>query len=286
MSTPDLDTLLRTLDPASSSIDAQHRARAAQRLDRIVATRVPAPSPSRGRALRPSRSPRLVRQVAAVAAVGAVVAGAAVVVPGFLGTQMAYASWTVSASDVAGADLTAAVSACREQLDGYPARAGEIGAHFNPATIPLALADRRGQIVSVIFQQERPEDVSAMCLATVPSGSGKATDVETSVGGSSGPAWVPDAGRIAEGSMSGYGDAAWQVSGAVGDGVTGVTIHLGDGVVEATVKGHRYTAWGPGQAFTNLGGASGQGGPRPRFTYDVHLADGTVQRTVEPARPS
>lgn len=274
MITPDL-RLLSTLDPADRSLDEGQRTRAASLLDRVVATPV---------TTVPVRSWNR-RRVAAAAAAAAALGVGSVLVPGLGGSGMAYATWSATPEKVAQRDLDAAARACRDRLG--PSAPGEVGPHFDPATIPLVLSERRGDVVAVVFQQESPEDTTATCLVTVKPGSGSVDAVEgPSIGGSSGPAWHPAAGRFAEGTMAGYGEQAWMVSGTTGTGVKAVTIHLGSVAVTATVENGRYVAWGPGQAFTNLEAPSGHGGPEPMFTYDLTLADGTVVRDATPARPS
>lgn len=273
MTTPDL-RLLSTLDPADRSLDEGQRARAGSLLERVVATPVTA---------APVRS-RTRRRVGWAAAAAAALGVGSVLVPGLGGSGMAYATWSATPEKVAQRDLDAAARACRDRLD--PSAPGEIGPHFDPATIPLVLSERRGDVVAVVFQQESPEDITATCLVTVKPGSGSVDAVDgPSVGGSSAAAWHPAAGRFAEGSIAGYGGQAWMVSGTTGTGVKSVTIHLGSVAVTATVDNGRYVAWGPGQAFTNLDAPSGLGGPEPMFTYDLTLVDGTVVRDAAPARP-
>jgi hypothetical protein len=139
----------------------------------------------------------------------------------------------------------------------------------------------------VLFHTNNP-DLSASCVAWNRPGSSRVDHVETGVGGSSGPAWTPAAGRITQGMIAQYsGDSpASFTDGAVGRGVTGVTIHAGTQTITATVKNGRYAAWWPGSAFPEgPTQPSGKGGPEPLLTYDVHLADGTVKKDVPPARP-
>jgi hypothetical protein len=134
--------------------------------------------------------------------------------------------------------------------------------------------------VAVLFHQDNP-DLSASCVARNPAGSTHVDDINTGLGGSSGPAWTPSAGRITQGAISEYGgkQPASFTDGAVGRGVVGVTIHAGSHTVTASVKNGRYAAWWPGKALSD--------GPRPELliTYDVHLADGSVKTNVDPANP-
>jgi hypothetical protein len=186
---------------------------------------------------------------------------------------VAYASWSAVPSAVAAHDLDIVVRACRDQLDAR--------------TIPVALAERRGNFVAVLFHQNNP-DLSASCVAWNRPGSTQVDHVKTGVGGSSEPAWTPAPGRITEGAIAQYaGDPpASFTDGAVGRGVIGVTIHAGTQTVTATVKNGRYAAWWPGSAFSDgPTEPSGKSGPEPLLAYDVHLADGTVKKDVAPVRP-
>jgi len=114
-------------------------------------------------------------------------------------------------------------------------------------------------------------------------------DIAAAVGGGSGPAPIPTAGRIIPGGVSqfGYQPPASFTSGTVGTGVVGVTIHAGPQVITATVKNGRYVAWWPGKAFADgPQQPSGQGGPAVILTYDVTLTDGTTKTNVSPAPPA
>lgn len=260
------DTALRSLDAAAGIPDDDHRRRADARLERIVATPTAA-APAR---VRRSRVPRRLGWVAAVAAV-VTIGSFAVRSSGDSG--VAYGSWTPVPSAVTAPGLDAVVRACRDQV--------------GRGTMPIALAERRGNFVAVLFHQDNP-DVSASCVAFNRPGSSEVEHVSSGVGGSSGPAWTPAAGRITQGMISEYaGDPpAAFTEGAVGRGVVGVTIHAGTQTITATVENGRYAAWWPGRAFEDgPPQPSGKGGPEPVLRYDVRLADGTVKHDVEPARP-
>jgi hypothetical protein len=263
MTTTPHDTALRTLDAAVGAPDGADRR--AELLERIVAT--PAP---------PEHAPRRRRQARLVlvpVAVAALVLGA-LVLRDDDGSGVAYASWTAAPSAVSADDLEAVIEACRDQL--------------GDRDIPVVLAERRGDYVAVLFHRDVP-DTASSCVATNRPGSDRVDDVAAGTGGSSGPAWTPPAGRITEGMISQHGGdrPAAFTEGAVGPGVVGVTIHAGPQTVTATVANGRYAAWWPGQAFAPFEPQpSGEGGPEPMLVYDVHLADGSVERGVAPARPS
>lgn len=165
----------------------------------------------------------------------------------------------------------------------HPAGAADC---FDPEP-PVALAERRGNFVAVLFHDNNP-DLSGSCVAWNRPGSNQVDHVDTAIGGSSGPAWTPAAGRISQGMIADYGGdpPASFSEGAVGRRVVGVTIHADRRTITATVKNGRYAAWWPGQAFSDgPTEPSGQGGPAPILTYDVRLSDGTVKKNVAPALP-
>jgi hypothetical protein len=243
--------------------------RADARLERIVAT--PAAAASAHTRRRPARR----RLAVLIAAAAAVITIAAIALPlrGTGDSGVAYASWSAVPAAVAAHDLDTVADACRERLDD--------------PTMPVALAERRGNFVAVLFHTNNP-DLSAACVAWNRPGSTQVDHVELGIGGSNGPAWTPAAGRITEGMIAQFaGDPpASFTDGAVGRGVVGVTIHAGTQSVTATVKGGRYAAWWPGKAVSDgPNQPSGEGGPSPILTYDVRLADGTVKKDVAPARP-
>lgn len=284
MNAPDLHTTLRSLDPATPEITAAQRDRAADLLSRIVATdpyAAPAPSAAAPGVAAPARRSRR-RGLAVVTATAALAVGAAVVIPELAGSGMAYASWTPTPSAVAKTDLDAATAACRDLL----ASNQRSGPAFDAEAIPVVLAERRGDIVAVMLHQDGAQTVDASCLSTIEPGSGKVTATAAGGTGGSGEGWIPPAGEIAEGSMTGMNEQAWTVSGTAAPDVEKVTLHLKDVSVTATVTNGRYFAWGPGQAFPDPGATSGPGGAEPLFTYDVTLTDGTVRTDVEPSRPT
>ncbi|HEX6390964.1 MAG TPA: hypothetical protein VFZ89_16005 [Solirubrobacteraceae bacterium] len=222
----------------------------------------PRATPAAATRPRRRRAPRLT--LAGAAATVAVAIVAIAVRDGGDASGVAYASWTPAPSAVAAHDLDAVVDACRDQLD--------------TGAIPVALAERRGNFVAVLFHKNNP-DIAASCVAWNTPGSSKVEHVRTGIGGSSGPAWTPAPGRITQGMVADFAGAAAFTEGAVGRGVVGVTIHAGAETVTATIANGRYAAWWPGSAFGD--------GPNPKLllTYDVRLADGTVKRDVAPALP-
>jgi hypothetical protein len=87
-------------------------------------------------------------------------------------------------------------------------------------------------------------------------------------------------------SSSSWSDASI-TDGAVGEGVTAVTIHAGRFTVNASVQNGWYAAWWPGAAFeSGPREPDGDAGPQPSLTYDLTLADGTVVHNAQPTSPS
>ena len=274
---PDLDTLVRILDPAPASLDAAQRERRDRTLERILATGTPpqvlapprtAPRPT---ARRRRLGARLVLLPVAAASVGV----AAVALPFFDPGQAAFASWSTVPSAVAAGDLAVVDPVCRvfreDTVDGR--------------TVPyrLAATERRGDLVGLLYRSEDP-DLSSVCVAGQAPGSRWVTSVQTGTGGSSGPAYPAAPGGVTEGAIAQFEEIS-VTDGAVGEGVVGVTVRAGDLEVEATVSEGRYYAWWPGPALSDGGGPDGPGGPTSLIAYDVRLSDGTVRYDVEPTPP-
>jgi hypothetical protein len=200
------------------------------------------------------------------------------VVHGGRGGDAAYASWSATPASVASDELGAAASACRDKLHG---------SSIDSDRAKLVLAERRGDYVALLYRTEDP-DISGACLVRNPKGSTAVGNVDMGVGGSSGPAQKAPARGYTQGTIAQFGETqvASITDGAVGDAVTGVTIHAGTLTVKASVQNGRYAAWWPGRAFD--GGSrrpSGEGGPRLMLTYDLALADGTVIHDAQPTHP-
>jgi hypothetical protein len=159
---------------------------------------------------------------------------------------------------------------------------------MNPDRAKLVLAERRGDYVAVLYRTEDP-DLSGACLVRNPKGSTEVDNVDLGVGGGTGPALRAPARGYTQGAISQFGGTQ-RVSitdGAVGDAVTGVTIHAGSLAVHASVQNGRYAAWWPGPAFeSGSPEPSGESGPKLILTYDLTLADGTVIHNAQPTSPS
>jgi hypothetical protein len=272
------DSVLRSLDASVAGLTAGEQERARETLERIVAT---PPSFGASRLAAPAPARRSRRRLVLAAAVAITLIVGAAVVQGGRDGGAAYASWTATPASVASDELDAAASACRDELRG---------SSIDPDRAKLVLAERRGDYVALLYRTDVP-DMSGSCLARNPKGSTDVDDVKTGVGGSSGPALKAPARGFTQGAISEFGGTP-RVSitdGAVGDEVTGVTIHASTLTVKASVKNGRYTAWWPGPAFESLSGApGGKEGPKegPILTYDLTLADGTVIHNAQPTIPS
>ncbi|MGZ4580554.1 MAG: hypothetical protein ACXVXG_07945 [Nocardioidaceae bacterium] len=168
-------------------------------------------------------------------------------------------------------DLGPVEAACQDQFGDW----------HHAGSARLVLAERRGDFVTLLYHSDDP-DLSASCVARNPQGTTDVTDINTGIGGSDGPAPTASPRSYTQGALSQFASpqTASVTDGAVGQDVTGVTIHAGSLTVTATVHDGRYVAWWPGPAF-------GEGAQRDSFlTYDLTLADGTTIRNAQPARPS
>jgi hypothetical protein len=266
------EAALRSLDASVAALTAAEQQRAEETLERIVAT-----APSTG-AAGPAPARRSRRRLVLVAAAAIMLIAGWAVVQGNRGGDAAYASWTATPAPVASSELDAAGSACRDKLHGFAIDADRA---------KLVLAERRGDYLALLYRTDNP-DMSGACLVHNRQGSTDFGDVDmgVGVGGSSGPALKAPARSYTQGGVF-VSHGASITDGAVGDAVTGVTIHAGAFRVRASVKSGRYVAWWPGPAFENgPRKPSGEGGPKLILSYDVTLADGTVIRNAQPTRPS
>lgn len=273
---------LRCLDVAQSELDTDQAQRAYDLLERIVGTsRMDLATSGQGASRTRSRPRRIWLPI-----VGTLVAALLVTGPLYLGgPAAAYASWTQTPGPVDAVGLRAVVTACRHKLRSYTQGAGRID--FDPAAIPVVLAERRGDYVAVLLGTA-DRRTSAACVATNRSGSTDVPDVGTSVGSTSGPRTPAPPNRIMEDSIAQFGSPgpAAFVVGAVGSNVVGVIIHAGDRAVNATVNGGTFFAWWPGKAFqSNARQNGGHGGPKEILSYDLELADGTTATRVMPWYP-
>jgi hypothetical protein len=271
-----IDSLLRSLDASVAGLSAGEQERAGETRERIVATAPTFAAPRRAAPAPAWRSRR--RLVLTAAAAITLIVGSAVV-QGGRGGDAAYASWSATPRSVAGAEVDAAASACRDKLRG---------SSIDADRARLVLAERRGDYVALLYRTEDP-DISGTCLVRNPKGSSHVENVDMAVGGSTGPALRAPARGYTQGAISQFGGTpgASITDGAVGDAVTGVTIHAGTLTVKASLRNGRYAAWWPGPAFqSGSREPSGEAGPKLILTYDLTLANGTVIHDAQPTRPS
>jgi hypothetical protein len=210
-----------------------------------------------------------------VAATAAALAGAVIVLPGGIGGGQAYASWTPAPTSLTDAEIALIGPECRDELAK--------GRLLDLEQARLVLAERRGEYAALLYRTENPE-ISGSCLAHNVPGSDEVDDVVWGVGGGSGPADLAPPRGYTQGTIADFRNASI-TDGAVGAGVTGVTIHARELTVEASVANGRYVAWWPGPAFDDVEQPSGNADPGLFITYDLTLRDGTVIRDAQPARP-
>ncbi|HEV2088588.1 MAG TPA: hypothetical protein VGR21_09775, partial [Cryptosporangiaceae bacterium] len=196
------------------------------------------------------------------------------------GDGAAYASWTPTPDVVTTRELAAVELACRDELH-------RPNTSIDADRAALRLSERRGQLVVLLYRTEDP-DLSAACVVRNPAGSSNAQLVDLAIGGSSGPALSAPARGFTQGTVSQFEELS-MTDGAVGEQVTGVTIHAGTFTVTASVANGRYVAWWPGPAFEarpDRPGAAEGDASALILTYDLTLDDGTVIRDADPTRPS
>lgn len=270
------DAALRSLDSAGATLTVGEQQRAEATLEGILSSESSSGAPQ---PVLPPLARRFRRRLLLVPTTALVLIVGSVVVQADRDGDAAYASWTATPVAVSADDLVAAGTACQEMLqrddtiDGDRAR--------------LVLGERRGDYVALLYRTEDP-DLSAPCLVRNPQGSTDVDDLDFGVAGSSGPALKPPATGFTQGAVFEHDHGASSITdGAVGEKVTGVTIHAGDLTAQATVANGRFAAWWPGPAFASGPvEPSGRGGPRLSLTYDLTLADGTVIQDAQPTLPS
>lgn len=273
------DSALRSLDVAAATLTAAEQDRARTTLDGILAT---SPSTTMPAALpavpagRPAVRRRRRRRLTLAAAGALALIVASVTIDGGGGGSSAYASWTATPAAVSTADLDRAASTCRDKLRAYDS--------LDLKRAELALAERRGDYVALLFRTDNP-DMTGACLLRNPVGTTDLDDLSTSASGNSGPALKAPARSFTQGGISQFKDASI-TDGAAGAQVTGLTIHAGNLTANASVQNGRYAVWWPGPAFEDVDRPTGGSEPGLILTYDLTLADGTVIRNAEPTKPS
>ena len=181
-------------------------------------------------------------------------------------------------------DLAVVTGACRPHLaqyiqDNADAMQQEgMSGRIDAQTVAVGVAERRGDLVAVVFNQSNPA-LDAPCVARNPPESGNVSDVQMSFGWSNGPAETARGTQLFEQDVSQFGDAPLSfASGFVGADVAAVTIHNGGQTVKATVAGGRYAAWWPGSAYTR----GPDGVLRISLRFDLTLHDGRTLLNIAP----
>lgn len=259
--TPDVDTMIRSLDPAPTHLTPAQRERAAASLERLVAT-APGPSPRVRRRVRPL----LVLPTAAVA-----LAAGVLMLP--RGERIAFTSWTPTPKPLTAGELALVAPVCKDKLAGDS---------LDLDRARLALAERRGEFVALLYRTEDP-DMAGSCIVHNRPGTDELDAVSAGVGGGGGPALRPQPRAYTQGAFHQTRDVT-VTDGGVGSEVRGVTIHALGFTVQASVRDGRYVAWWPGKAFreVRMGDTTE---PQLAVTYDLTLVDGTVIRNAVPQRP-
>lgn len=270
------DSALRTLDVAAATLTPAEQQRALTALDGILATSPANPMPAAAPAVPAVRLVKRRRSLGLAAAGVLGLFAASVVFDGSGSGSPAYASWTATPVAVSAVDLGRATSACRDKLRDYDS--------LDADRAEIALAERRGDYVALLFRTDNP-DMAGACLLHNAVGSTELDDLHTTLGGGTGPALKAPAASFTQGAVSQFQGASI-TDGAIGAQVTGVTIHAGNVTVDASVQNGRYAAWWPGPAFEDTDKPSGGSESRLMLTYDLTLIDGTVVLNAQPTRPS
>lgn len=228
-----IDTLLRSLDPADSG-PSWHTPRARADLERILAAD---PATGEVQNVHPLRR-RKVRRGVLIGAAAAVTAGL-VALPAISGGDPAYATWTAVPTTLSPAASAKAGDDCRS----YDRNTAE-----DSAQAEVAIAERRGAWTTVILTGD--DGWSAMCVSDDSMFGG-------SFGYSGGPGGSPTpeprdllpqgmgTGTTQAGSLS-------MVAGAAGSEVVGVSyLSQTEGEVIGSVAKGQFVLWFPGDELQN-----------------------------------
>lgn len=260
---PELTQTLQSLDAAPQQPAAGLSPRAADDLQRILATDpLVAPAPTAAPVRSPWRRRAWLLPVAAAVGVGAVV------VPNLLGGDpSAYASW--SAKPTAPADGAAAGQACLDSWSvGRPTEAAE-GMLPELDGLHLVLAEQRGDFTYVLLADDSGS-TTMECLTSEETGMSSGQGVGAVSGSSEPVTLAPDAVSMDGILGSTTAGSYTSVSGRIGSDVTGVVAHTADGRdVTATISEGYWAAWWP----------SGQEGD---VTLTLTLADGSTREVSDP----
>ena len=186
MNQDQIERSLRRLD-AAGDMSGQDQQRGEQLLERILGTPFDEQQPG---TRRPRHSTRRILAVAAAVSVGT---AALLLIQGQGGSSSAYASWTAAPTAVSPHDLAVVTGACRPHLaqyiqDNADAMQQEgMSGRIDAQTVAVGVAERRGDLVAVVFNQSNPA-LDAPCVARNPPESGNVSDVQMSFGWSNGPA--------------------------------------------------------------------------------------------------
>ena len=255
----DIDTALRSLDPADRHIDPTS-ARAHADLHTILATTAP---PLPGTPLR-HRQGRPARRLALAGVAAAALTAALVTLPALTGGDQAFATWTATPTPVPAREQPEAAADCRTRLsDGagpeYSARL---------ANAEVAVAESRGVWTTVLLAG--PDGFSALCTTDDSThlfddrmiGSMGVTTLTATPGPRDLQATVLGTGTI-------DGSGISLAAGESGSDITGIQYRSTTyGTVTATVSNGYFALWLPGTELENT--------PSNGLPGEVAYRDGTT----------
>ena len=259
-------TLLKSLDPAAGSVDA-NSPRARADLQRILTTDPTTPTtPARQSQKMPGvrQNRRPVRRIAVGAGLVAAITAAAIVLPSVLGGDQAFATWTGTPATMSSQESANASATCRAQ---GTASAPEYGPALKGAT--TALSERRGTWTLVVLVGRG--GFSGFCINDTATAAARSSYL-----GFTSSAELPGRRELKVGVLGASelnGKYMSSAVGLAGADVTGITYTSAKhGKVKATVAGGQYALWLPGKELER---AIFNGVP-----LQVTYRDGTTTTTV------
>lgn len=231
--------------------------------------------------------------IGGIAAVGVLVAVGAMLIPRVDPVTEVNAEWTTEPSAVSAEDLAVAVASCQGEM--------------SPAKVPAGIADgsllvaeRRGNAVALMQQADM--NGHGYCLVAIAPGSKEHHLVLNGWSGFDEPVTAIGPNQLVSDALFGSGNVLGgpnaMTGGMVGENVLGVTFHVGDKSVEASVENGMFLVWWPLGDSDSDSDSADEGleyfvpdtgeeeyetltAAEQLMTYDLHLKDGTTLAGLE-----